>query len=131
MVAIPEPVKDLFSRERAITCALATTMADGTPQVTPVWFDYDGTHIIVNTARGRQKDRNMTRQAKVTILIIDPQNAYHWAEVRGVVEDVTEDGAVEVIRNLALKYRGTDRFDLKEGEVRVTYKIAPLKVNGK
>lgn len=128
-VTIPENLRDLFTRP--IPCALATVMPDGQPQVTPVWFDFDGEHIIVNTARGRQKDRNMRRDAKVTVLIIDPENQYHWAEARGVVAAETEEGAYEVIKKLALKYRGREEFTLAEGEVRVTYKIAIQKLNGR
>ncbi|RMF53961.1 MAG: PPOX class F420-dependent oxidoreductase [Chloroflexota bacterium] len=126
---IPEPLRDLFTRP--IVCALATVMPDGQPQVTPVWFDFDGEHIIVNTARGRQKDRNMRRDAKVTLLIIDPENPYHWAEARGVVVEESEAGAHEVIKKLALKYRGREEYTLAEGEVRATYKIAIHKLNGR
>ncbi|MCS6872579.1 MAG: pyridoxamine 5'-phosphate oxidase family protein, partial [Anaerolineae bacterium] len=86
---------------------------------------------IINTARGRQKDRNMRRNSKVTVLIIDPENMYHWAEVRGVVAEETEEGAYDVIKKLALKYRGREESTLAEGEVRVTYKIAIQKLNGR
>ncbi len=128
-VSLPENLRDLFTRP--IACSLATVMPDGQPQVTPVWFDFDGEHIIVNTARGRQKDRNMRRDAKVTVLIIDPENQYHWAEVRGVIAEATEEGAHDVIKKLALKYRGREEYELAEGEVRVTYKIAMQKINGR
>ncbi|MBE2195075.1 MAG: PPOX class F420-dependent oxidoreductase [Anaerolinea sp.] len=130
MSAIPDHLKDLFSFERPIVCALGTVMPSGQPQLTPVWFDYDGTHLIINTARGRQKDRNMTRNAKVTILILDPQNPMHWAEVRGYVDEATEVGGHAMIKRLALKYRGKEEYNLPEGQVRVTYKIAVTKVNG-
>lgn len=128
-ITVPDNLKDLFTRP--IVCSLATVMPDGQPQVTPVWFDYDGEHIIVNTARGRQKDRNMKRDSKVTVLVVDPQNQYHWAEARGVVTEVTEEGAHDVIKKLALKYRGVEEYTLGEGEVRVTYKIAITKLNGR
>ncbi|GAB4551325.1 MAG: hypothetical protein OHK0023_18130 [Anaerolineae bacterium] len=128
-INVPENLKDLFTRP--IVCSLATVMPDGQPQVTPVWFDYDGEHIIINTARGRQKDRNMKRDAKVTILVVDPQNQYHWAEARGVVAEVTEEDAHAVIKKLALKYRGVEEYTLGEGEVRVTYKITITKLNGR
>lgn len=127
-VAIPDNLKDLV--ERPIVCALATLMPSGQPQVTPVWFEYDDHHIVINTARGRQKDQNMKPGAKVTLLIIDPQNPYHWAELRGQIEVETEAGAHDVIKRLALKYRGKAEYPLREGEVRVTYKIAIQKVNG-
>mgnify|MGYP005840943283 CR=1 FL=1 len=125
---IPDGLRDLL--DRPIVAALATLMPDGHPQVTPVWFMYDGEHIVVNTARGRQKDRNMKRDTKVTLLIIDPQNQYHWAELRGTIVEVTEEGAYEVIKALAKRYTGRATFTLSPGEVRVTYKIALQKVNG-
>jgi PPOX class probable F420-dependent enzyme len=128
MVTIPDRVRDLF--EKPIVCALATLMPDGQPQVTPVWCDTDGQYVRVNTARGRQKDRNMTKRAKVTVLLIDPANPYHWVEVRGHIADVTEDGAEAHIDQLARKYTGRDYANRQPGQVRVLYKIAPDKVNG-
>ncbi len=127
MVPMPEKVCDLF--ERPIVCALATLMADGQPQVTPVWCDYDGKYVRINTARGRQKDRNMTKRARVTVLLIDPQNVYHWVEVRGHIADVTENGAREHIDQLARKYTGKNYVYQQPDQVRVIYKIEPDKVN--
>jgi PPOX class probable F420-dependent enzyme len=126
--AIPPHIKDLF--ERPIVASLATLNPDNQPQVTPVWFMWDGTHIVVNSARGRQKDRNMALGAKVTLCIIDPENPYRWAEARGTVEVVTEEGAQEVINKLSFKYMGREYFATPAGEVRVTYKIAVHKING-
>ena len=88
---IPEDFRDLFTK-RAFA-HLGTVMPDGGPQVTPVWCDYDGTHIRVNTARGRIKDRNMRDNRKVAITIADPENPYRYVAVRGEVEEVTEEGA--------------------------------------
>ncbi len=127
-VKVPENLQDLF--KRPIVCALATLMPDGQPQVTPVWFDYDGEYLVINTARGRQKDRNLKKGAKVTVLVIDPQNPFHWAEVRGTVAEETEENAHAMIKKLALKYRGKEEYSLKPGEVRVTYRIAIKKING-
>ncbi|MCC7448452.1 MAG: PPOX class F420-dependent oxidoreductase [Anaerolineae bacterium] len=127
MASIPEKLRDLF--DKPIVAGLATLMPDGQPQVTPVWVDYDDEYVRVNTARGRQKDRNMTKRAKVTLLLVDPTNAYHWAEVRGHIADVTEDGAVAHIHQLSHKYRGKD-YDLPPQQVRVMYKITVDKVNG-
>src|SRR5690242_2978553 len=104
MASIPEKVRDLF--EKPVAAALTTMMPDGQPQTTPVWVDYDGEYVRVNTARGRQKDRNMGKRAKVTLLLIDPSNMYHWVEVRGHVADVTEQGAEEHINSLSKKYTG-------------------------
>jgi PPOX class probable F420-dependent enzyme len=105
-------------------------MPDGQPQVTPVWCDYDGEYVRVNTARGRQKDRNMTKRAKVTVLIIDPADFYHWVEVRGQIAEVTEVGAREHINQLSHKYKGRDYVGRSPDEVRVMYKISVDKVNG-
>ena len=128
MLSIPENLRDLL--DRPITCALATLMPDGQPQLTPVWCDYDGEYLLINSARGRQKDRNITTGAKVTVLFIDPQNDGHWLEVRGVVQTVTEDGALDQANHVARKYTGEAFRTLTPGEVRVIYRIEPLKVNG-
>src|SRR5262245_24385613 len=85
---IPEKYLDVFQKKAF--AHLATLMPDGTPQVTPVWVDYDGTHILVNSARGRQKDKNMQRNRAVALSIQDPDNPYRYLEVRGKVVDITE-----------------------------------------
>jgi len=131
-VPIPNDFRDLI--DRPIVVALVTVMPDGQPQATPVWVDYDGTYVIVSTARGRQKDRNMKLGAKVTILSIDPDDDGRWLEVRGVVAVETEDGAVDVINKLSQKYRGDPDYygadtERRNRETRVTYKIEPLRVN--
>ena len=128
MITIPDNLKDLF--DRPIVCAMATIMPSGQPQVTPVWWMYDGTNVIINSKRGRQKDRNVVRDAKVTILVIDPNNIGHWVELRGHVADISEAGANEVIDALSMKFDGQKFRALEPGEVRVTYKIAVDKLNG-
>ena len=123
---IPEKFRDLFDK-RAFG-VLGTLMPDGTPQVTPVWVDYDGTHVLVNTARGRAKDKNMSRDPRVSVAIIDPQNPYRYLEVRGRVVDISEDGADQHIDKMAKKYMGQEKYPGRQpGEVRVLYKIAPEK----
>lgn len=131
--AVPDSHRDLL--DRPIVVALVTLMPDGQPQATPVWCDYDGTHVIINTARGRQKDRNMKARARVTVLSIDPDDPYRWLEVRGEVEDVTEQGGVETINRLAKKYRGVDQYyggvtpiERRELETRVNFLIKPTRV---
>lgn len=130
-VSIPEKHRDLL--ERAIVVSLATVMPSSQPQVTPVWCSYDGTHIWINTARGRLKDRNMQRNERVTILAIDPDNPYRWIEVRGCVDEITEEGALDHINSLAKLYRGRDDYyapmpDQRYKETRVIYKILPMHV---
>jgi PPOX class probable F420-dependent enzyme len=125
---IPDKFKDLTNK--VAFAHLATIMPDGTPQVTPVWFDYDGTHIRVNTAKGRVKDKNMRRNKKVALSIQDPDNPYRYLGVRGEVVETTEQGADNHIDALAKKYLGKDKYPFRgPGEVRVIYKIRPDKVS--
>jgi PPOX class probable F420-dependent enzyme len=122
--AIPDKYKDLFDKKAFAN--LATIMPDGTPQVTPVWVDYDGAHVLVNSARGRQKDKNMKENAAVALSILDPDNPYRYLEVRGRVAEITEDGADTHIDKMAKKYMDKDRYPFRQpGEVRVLYKITP------
>ncbi len=122
--AIPEKFGDLFQKKAFAN--LATLMPNGQPQVTPVWFDYDGQNIRVNTALGRQKDRNMRRDPRVSLSIMDPENPYRYVEIRGKVADITQDGADAHIDSLAKKYLGKDKYPFRQpGEVRVIYKIKP------
>jgi PPOX class probable F420-dependent enzyme len=105
---------------------LATLMPDGSPQVTPVWYEYDGECLVVNSARGRRKDLNMRRDARVALSIQDPDNPYRYLEVRGKVVEVTEDGADAHIDKLANRYLGVDTYPYRTAkEVRVIYRIAP------
>lgn len=121
---IPDRYADLFQKKAFAN--LATVMPDGSPQVTPVWVDYDGTHVLVNSARGRQKDKNMERNPAVALSILDPDNPYRYLEVRGRVADITEEGADEHIDKMAKKYMGLDKYPYRRpGEVRVLYKIKP------
>ena len=122
--AIPEKYRDLFNK-RAFG-SLATNMPDGHPQVTPVWVDLDGDQIIVNSARGRQKDRNLRRDPRVALAIIDPDNPYRYLEIRGKVSEITEQGADAHIDKMAKKYLGVDKYPYRQpGEVRVMYRIQP------
>jgi len=121
---IPRAYLDLFQKKTF--AMLATVMPDGSPQVTPVWVDFDGSHIILNSARGRQKDRNMKRNPSVSIALIDPDNPYRYLEVRGRVCEITEEGASEHIDAMAQKYLGMEKYpNRKEGEVRVLYRVQP------
>ena len=124
---IPDQYKDLFSKPAFAN--LATLMPDGSPQVSPIWCDFDGTHILVNSAKGRVKDKNMRRDKRVALSIMDPENAYRHLAVRGEVVEITEQGADAHIDKLAKKYLGKDKYPFRgSGEVRVIYKIRPNKV---
>jgi PPOX class probable F420-dependent enzyme len=125
---IPEQFKDLFAK--VAFANLTTLMADGSPQVTPVWVDYDGAYVRVNSARGRVKDKNMRRDKRVALSIQDPDNPYRYLAVRGEVTEITEDGADAHIDALAKKYLGKERYPFRSpGEVRVIYKIRPDRVS--
>jgi PPOX class probable F420-dependent enzyme len=109
---IPDNFKDLFQKKAF--ASLATLMPDGSPQVTPVWFDWDGSHIRVNTAKGRVKDRNMRRAPRVALAILDPDDPYRHLAIRGRVVEVTEQGADAHIDALAKKYLGKDRYPYRQ-----------------
>jgi PPOX class probable F420-dependent enzyme len=125
---IPEKFGELFTKKAF--AHLGTLMRDGSPQVTPVWCDYDGTHIRVNSAKGRVKDKNMRRNRKVALAIMDPDNPYRYLAVQGEVVEITEQGADVHIDQLAKKYLGKDKYPYRRpGEVRVIYKIRPQRVS--
>jgi len=104
MATIPENCRDLFAKKAF--AHVATVGRDGTPQVTPVWVDYDGAHVRFNTARGRVKDKNLQRNTKVALSMQDPDNPYRYLQVRGRVVEMTEKGADDHIDALAKKYLG-------------------------
>ena len=121
---IPEKYRDLFSK-RAFA-SLGTLMPDGRPQVTPVWVDIEGDLVVINSAKGRQKDKNVRRDPRVSLAIIDPENPYRFMEIRGRVVEITEQGGSEHIDKMAKKYLGVDKYPYGQpGEVRVIYKIQP------
>ncbi|MGB7951340.1 MAG: PPOX class F420-dependent oxidoreductase [Candidatus Binatia bacterium] len=127
MNKIPDKYRDLL--DRPIVVSLATLMPEGPPQVQPVWCSFDGIYILVNTEKGRQKYRNMSRRPPVTILAIDPDNDGRWLEVRGTVVGEAEEGANAHIDELARLYMGVDKYPFhQKGDVRVIFKIAPLRV---
>src|SRR6185503_9472304 len=109
MATIPDAYLDLFQQKKAFA-NLATLMPDGTPQVTPVWFDYNGSVVRVNSAKGRTKTRNMKEVAPVALSIMDPDNPYRYMQIRGKVTRVTEQGAAAHIDSLAKKYLGQDKY---------------------
>ena len=125
--AIPESHRDLL--EGPVYVQLASYMSDGSIQVNPVWCSFDGSHILVNSALGRVKDKNLRRNPKVTVLAMDPSNPYRWLEVRGEVEEFIEDGADEHIDDLAELYLNQRPYPFRQdGEVRVIYRIKPDRV---
>ena len=126
--AIPEQYKDLLQKKAF--AHLGTVMKDGSPQVTPIWFDYDGTYFRINSAEGRWKDKNMRTRPRVALEIHDPDNPYRYMQIRGKIVEVTKEGADAHIDSLAQKYLGQDKYPFRQpGEVRVTYKIEVERVS--
>jgi PPOX class probable F420-dependent enzyme len=129
MSIVPDSYKDLLADETRAFLFLATLMSDGSPQLTPVWFNSDGTHILINSAGGRVKDRNMRTHPQVALVVQDPKNPYRYIQIRGQVVEITQKGAIEHINNLAGKYTGTPKYqNFQPGEQRFIYKILPKKV---
>jgi PPOX class probable F420-dependent enzyme len=125
MAPIPDNFLDLLTSKKAFA-NIATVMKDGSPQVTPVWFDYTDGKIRINTARGRVKARTLRPGAPVAMAIADPDNPYRYLQVRGRVLNVTEDGADAHIDSLAKKYLGQDKYPFRQpGEVRIKCEIEP------
>ena len=128
MATIPASHADILTKPAFAN--LATLNPDGSPQVTPVWVDFDGSHVIVNTARGRVKAKNLAREPRVALSIADPENPYRYLGIQGRVVEMTEKGGDAHIDKMAKKYLGKDSYPLrKAGEVRVVVKIEPDKVH--
>ena len=125
--SIPASHLDLF--EKKSLAYLATLMADGTPQVTPVWVDYDGQYILVNTAKGRVKDRNMSKRPQVGLTIQDPDDTGRYLSIQGRVAAIVEDadGARDHANRLSQRYEGVD-FTVPPGQQRRLFKISADKV---
>ncbi len=109
-----------------------TLMKDGSPQVTPVWVDHDGTHVLINTAEGRQKPRNLARDSRVALSVADQGNQQKYVQIRGKVVEVTREGAWEHINKLARKYSGPEtKYPQREGEQRIIVKVLPEYISGR
>ena len=125
MATIPDKFHDLLHVKKTFA-HLATVMKDGSPQVTPVWFDETGGKIRINTARGRVKDRNLKPGVRVAMSILDPDDPYRYVQIRGTVVSETETGAAAHIDSLAKKYLGRDIYPFHDpAHARVIYEIEP------
>jgi PPOX class probable F420-dependent enzyme len=125
MTEIPAGFLDLLTKKKALA-NLATIQPDGSPQVTPVWFDYADGVVRVNTAKGRIKARNLSEGSRVAMAIVDPDNDYRYIQIRGTVTKETTDGAIPHIDSLAMKYMGKEVYPYhNEKDVRVIYEITP------
>ena len=101
---LPQDLVDLLRRPSV--CFIATTMPDGSPQLTETWVDTDGDHVVINTVQGFQKVRNVERDPRVAVSVIDPANPFRYYSVRGKVVAATTDGAADHIEMLSQKYTG-------------------------
>ncbi|GAB4418202.1 MAG: PPOX class F420-dependent oxidoreductase [Anaerolineales bacterium] len=120
----PEKFLDLLNPETKAFLFLATLMPDGSPQVTPVWFDYDGEHILINTNEGRVKDHNMKERPQVAMVIQDPADPYRYLQIRGNVAGYTRENADEHIDMLSRRYNNRP-WPYQEGQRRIIFKIKP------
>ena len=122
-MTFPKEFLDLIEDSKAILY-LATLMPDGSPQVTPVWFDTDGEYILINTNEGRVKDRNMKARPRVAMTIQDPNKLYRYLGIRGEVVGYTTEGADEQINKLSLRY-DNEPWTYRETQKRIIFKIKP------
>ena len=116
--------------DKKVLAHVASLDPDGSPNVSAVWVELDGDDIVINTALGRAKARNLANDARVAVSLTDPDDPYATITVRGTVVTFTTDGADEVIDRLAKKYLDADSYPFRqEGEVRVTVKIHPARIS--
>lgn len=120
--------------EGQVTCTLATLMPDGRPQLSPIWVAHDGTHILVNTKKGRVKETNMRKRPEVSLMAVNPKNPYHWMTINGRVVEVIEETdprkgneATKNVNEMSKRYINQDPYPLRDprGEVRVLFKVLP------
>ena len=125
---LPETVRNLFEGKNL--AFLATLNRDGSAQVTPVWSDTDGEHVLINTAVGRLKERHTKRDPRVTVSVADQADPYLFTTIRGrVVERITGEAAAHHIDRLATKYLGVEKYPyLQPGEQRILLKVEPERI---
>ena len=115
--------------QQRLVCFFATIMPDGSPQMTQTWVDTDGTHILINTVDGHQKARNVQRDPRVTLSVIDPAHWERAITIRGRVVEITKEGAAEHFKQLVRRYLGQEEYPYgRPGQVRLLLKIAPERI---
>ncbi len=128
MKQVPETHADILGKPAF--AHLSTLMSDGSPQASAVWVDTEGDMIVVNSAEGRLKDRNIRRDPRVAISVTDPDNPYRSLMIRGRVSKITNEGADQHIDRMAKKYMGVDEYPFRTPEeVRVIYYIEPDRIS--
>lgn len=128
MKNFPQDYLDLLKDETKAYLFLATTMPDGSPQVTPIWFNTDDDHILINTNEGRVKDKNMKARPKIAVVIQDPKTPYRYIQIRGEIAEHTTQGADEHINQLSLKY-DNEPWKYNEEQKRIIYKIKLIHID--
>ncbi|NOT03756.1 MAG: TIGR03618 family F420-dependent PPOX class oxidoreductase [Anaerolineales bacterium] len=128
MKKFPLEYLDLLKDETKAYLFLATAMPDGSPQVTPIWFNANDDYILINTNEGRTKDRNMKARPKVALVIQDPATPYRYIQIRGEIAEFTTQGADEHINQLSLKYDDKP-WKYREGQKRIIFKIKPTHID--
>lgn len=135
-IKIPDSHMDLLLDP--VNGILTTVMPDGQPQMSIVWADYDGQHVLINTTLERQKGKNMRANPMVNVLLIDPNNGSRYLEIRGEVAGYTEDGAIQHVDKQTQAYSNHKQkhyygdiypVEQREKETRVIFKITPKRVN--
>jgi hypothetical protein len=126
---IPAEYRDLFDKRAFAN--LGTVRPNGAARVTPVWCDLEGEFVILNTVKGRHQDRNIRRDGRVALVIVDPENSYRYLEIRGHAVESIEKDAEKHLDKMAKKYLGADKYPYRQpGEERVIYKIEAEQVHG-
>jgi hypothetical protein len=121
---IPENHQDLLKTKALVH--VATIGPKGEPQNNPVWFEWDGTHLMISQTRTRQKYRNLQRNPQIALSMVDPENPYRYLEIRGTVDRIEEDPNKDFINHLAKKYLGMDEYPWNQpGDERVIIYIKP------
>lgn len=127
MKTLPDSVKKLI--EQGAYANFATLMPDGSPHVTQTWVDHDGDLVLINTFEGSQKHRNVQRNPKVALDVVDPSNPYLMAVIKGRVKEITFEGAEDHVDKMAKKYRGTEKYEMRQpGMRRILIKIEATRV---
>lgn len=128
---IPESHIDLVAWDTRSFAHMATIGPSGEPQSSPVWFEWDGTHIKFSLTKDRQKYRNVQQEKRVAMSVMDPDDSYRYLEIRGELDEIEEDPDIDFISRMAKKYIGKDRYPWHQaGDERVIMKIRPTKVSG-
>lgn len=128
---IPDSHADLVAWDTRSFAHVATVGPDGEPHSSPVWFEWDGDHIKFSLTTGRQKYRNLQRDKRVSLSILDPHDPYRYVEVRGELDQIESDPEIAFISRMAKKYKGLDVYPWhRPGDERVVMKVRPIHVSG-